>query len=229
MPTVAEIASIAEALGVAVYQLFLPQPNFLSSWHISLEELGDMVAQNPSLRGFMVGYMAESKLRSYFSACPEISNMYKPDDHDRSNKCDLVLSYMEREFTFEIKSLQTNTVKTSLDGKGFEGTFQCDASDRRFVKLPNGHDVNTTCLKFGDFDILAVNLFAFTGQWCYGFALNRDLPHATLGRGRKNVISEEDAQYLIKSSIHIKYPLCEPFVLDPFILMRRMLQDNHLD
>lgn len=123
MPTVAEIASIAEALDVAVYQLFLPQPNFLSSWHISLEELGDMVAQNPSLRGFMVGYMAESKLRSYFSACPEISNMYKPDDHDRSNKCDLVLSYMEREFTFEIKSLQTNTVKTSLDGKGFEGTF----------------------------------------------------------------------------------------------------------
>jgi len=225
-PTIEEVTKIANAFDVPVYWIFLPLPNFFASWHISLEELGDMVVHNPSLRGFMVGYMAESKIRSYFSMHPEISNIYKPDDHDRSHKCDLVLTYKEREFTFEIKSLQTNTVKSNQAGEGLVATFQCDASDRRVIYLPNGHQVNTTCLKYGDFDILAINLFAFTNNWDYAFALNRDLPHASQGRGKK-AIPEDDLQYLIKSSIRITYPLQEPFVDNPFILMERLLRENH--
>lgn len=226
MPTISEISSIAQALRVPEYWFFLPSPNFLSSWHLTLEELNEMVANNPSLRGFMVGYMAESKIKSYFSNYPEISDVYKPDDHDRSNKCDLVLTYKGRVFSFEIKSLQTNTVKPSKDGSSLVATFQCDASDRRVISLPNGHSVNTTCLKFGDFDIVAVNLFAFTGNWDYAFALNKDLPHATTGKSKKSAIPEEDLKYLIKSSIKITYPLQKPFVSNPFILMERLLQEN---
>ena len=229
IPSISEICAISDALGFPVYWFFLPIPNFLSTWHLTLEELGDMVVNNPSLRGFMVGYMAESKIRSYFSSNPEITNIYKPDDHDRSNKCDLVLTYKGHEFSFEIKSLQTNTVKKSKDGKSLVATFQCDASDRRVIKLPNGHAVNTTCLKFGDFDIVAVNLFAFTGNWDYAFALNKNLPHATPGKSNKNVISEKDLKYLIKSSIKITYPLQYPFVSDPFILLEHLLQENHID
>ena len=226
MPSVHEVSLIANALNFPLYWFFLPLPNFLSSWHLTLEELGDMVVNNPSLRGFMVGYMAESKIRSYFLRHPEISNVYKPDDHDRTNKCDIVLTYKHRQFTFEVKSLQTNSVKKTTSG--FLGTFQCDASDRREIELPNGHKVNTTNLKFGDFDIVAINLFAFTGNWDYAFALNMDLPQATPGRSKKaeNIISDEDLKYLIKSSIKITYPLELPFVSDPVILMNRLLQYN---
>ena len=225
-PSVHDVALIAKALELPVYWFFLPIPNFLASWHLTLEELGDMVVNNPSLRGFMVGYMAESKIRSYFLRNPEISDVYKPDDHDRSNKCDIVLTYKNRQFTFEVKSLQTNSVKKTPDG--LAGTFQCDASDRRIIELPNGHHVNTTNLKFGDFDIVAINLFAFTGNWDYAFALNRDLPQASPARSKKpeNLIPEDDLKYLIKSSIKITYPLQQPFVSDPFILMNKLIKDN---
>lgn len=226
-PTISEVVSISNAIGVPVYWFFLPIPNFLSSWHLTLEELENMVVSNPSLRGFMVGYMAESKIRTYFLSHPEISNIYKPDDHDRSKKCDLLLTYMGHEFSFEIKSLQTNTVRTANDDGGLVASFQCDASDRRLIDLPNGHSINTTCLKYGDFDILAINLFAFTGNWDYAFVLNKDLPHATVGRSKRNFIAEDDLKYLIKSSIKITYPLQEPFVSNPFILMKRLLQENH--
>lgn len=229
-PTVQNVKIIADALNTPVYWFFLPLPNFLASWHLTLEELGDMVVHNPSLRGFMVGYMAESKIRSYFFRNPEISNVYKPDDHDRSNKCDLVLTYKGHEFSFEIKSLQTNTVKHDKENSDkLVATFQCDASDKRVIELPNGHSVNTTCLKFGDFDIVAINLFAFTKNWDYAFALNSELPHATAGRSKKVEISDEDLKYLIKSSIHITYPLEPPFVSDPFILMDRLLRGNLKD
>lgn len=225
-PSISEIELIANKLSTPPYWLLIPLPNFLASWHISIEELGDMIKNNPSLRGFMVGYMAESKIRSYFLRNPDVSNLFKPDDHDRTNKCDLVLSYKGRDFTFEIKSLQTNTVRKIADTNELTATFQCDASDRRIIELPNGHSVNTTCLKFGDFDIVAINLFAFTGNWDYAFALNRDLPHASQGRG-KNVLPKEDLSYLIKSSIRITYPTKAPFVDNPFVLMDQLLQENH--
>lgn len=162
IPSVQEVSLIADTLKLPLYRFFIPLPNFLSTWHLTLEELDDMVTNNPSLRGFMVGYMAENKIRSYFLNHPEISNVYKPDDHDRTKKYDIVLTYKKRQFTFEVKSLQTRLVKKTETG--MKGYFQCDASDRRIIELPNGHRVNTTNLKFGDFDIIAVNLFAFTGN-----------------------------------------------------------------
>lgn len=229
-PTLQDIDIIAKALNTPTYWFFLPLPNFLASWHLTLEELEDMVVHNPSLRGFMVGYMAESKILSSFLRNHEVSNVYKPDDHDRSHKCDLILTYKGHEFSFEIKSLQTNTVKRDKENnKRLIATFQCDASDKRMIVLSNGHSINTTCLKYGDFDIVAINLFAFTGNWDYAFALNSELPHATTSRSKNNVIPDEDLKYLIKSSIRITYPLQYPFVSDPFILMNRLLQDNQKD
>ncbi len=227
LPSLDVVISVSDAVGLPLYWFFMPLPNFFSSWHVTLEELTEMVACNPSLRGFMVGYMAESKLRSLFSKYKNISGLYKPDDHDRRHKGDLVLTYRGCEFTFEIKSLQTNTIRQTTEG-GFYGTFQCDASDRREILLPNGHVVNTTCLKFGDFDIVAINLFAFTQKWEYAFALNTDLPHASQGRG-KNIIPVEDLEHLIKSSIKITYPLQAPFVSDPFMLMDRMVEFQYKD
>ena len=226
LPSLEEVKLICDAFEIPLYWLFIPLPNFLDSWHITIEELGEMVRNNPSLRGFMVGYMAENKIRRFFSNHQDISDLYKPDDHDRSSKCDIILNYRGQQFRFEVKSLQTNTVRNTADG--LTAKFQCDAYDRRIIELPNGHIVNTTNLKFGDFDIVAVNLFAFTGNWDYAFALNRDLPHATQTRGKnKNAITKDDLKFLIKTSIEITYPLKHPFVSDPFVLMNQLLLDKH--
>ena len=45
--------------------------------------------------------------------------------------------------------------------EGWKGKAQVDASDRREVVLPDNSRVTTTCLLKGEFDILAINVFAF--------------------------------------------------------------------
>ena len=131
----------------------------LEKWQISAEELTKIVDENPSLRGFMFGYVSEYKARTYFDGHENIEKLMKYDDHDRSSKGDISFIYKRKEFKIEAKSLQTNSVIRTGDSS-WTGKFQCDASDRREILLPNGHTVNTTCLAVGEFDIVAVSLYA---------------------------------------------------------------------
>ena len=143
--------------------------SILERWEVTAEELTRVVDQNPSLRGMMFGYLAELKLENLLRQQQEGPlRIEKPDDHDRTKKGDSVVIYKERQFIFESKSLQTNTIgKTD---HGWAGKAQVDASDRRTVTLPDGTQLNTTCLLRGGFDILAVNIFAFEEQWRFVFA-----------------------------------------------------------
>ena len=190
----------------------------LDKWQITAEELTHIVNENPSLRGFIFGYVSEYKARAYFNGHAGIANVMKYDDHDRTSKGDISFHYKGREFKVEAKSLQTNSVVNLGDGC-WKGKFQCDASDRREITLPNGHIVNTTCLAVGEFDIVAVSLYAFGDQWRFAFAKNSDLPH--LGPRSRN-IAEEDKQYLIKTLIDISWPLQPPFTTDVYSLLDDM-------
>ena len=214
-----ELSSMAVALDVPPYWFFLKSGNILDRWDMSIAELQDLLDNNPSMRGFVVGYLAESKVRTLLEKDLRISNAHKYDDHDRNKKSDLVVTYMGKEVSFEVKSLQTNTVRTSsTPGIEMEATFQCDASDRRTITLADGQQVETTCLRYGDFDIIAINLFAFHGKWEYAFALNHNLPHSN-----SNKYPKEIRDQLIKSSIKITWPLQEPFVSDPFLLLDELI------
>lgn len=95
--------------------------------------------------------------------------------------------------------------------------FQCDASDRRAVKLPNGNVVETTCLVVGEFDIVAVSLFGFRGKWEFAFALNQELP-----RTPSKKYADADKPFLIKSGIGISWPIREPFTHDLLSLFQRL-------
>lgn len=88
----------------------------LDKWGISTPELSALVHENPSLRGILLGYVAELKFRQPIEKHPDISGTRKYDDHDRSRKSDRVIVYKGREFTVEVKSLQTNQIK-KRDGK----------------------------------------------------------------------------------------------------------------
>ena len=217
-PSVEEILKIADAMKVSPSSLFMKNDNVLDKLDINIEDFQWCMDNNPSMRGVVIGYLAEYKLREFFTSNPRVSKLFKYDDHDRKRKSDLVVEYNGREITFESKSLQTNTVRDASD-IGFEkkAKFQCDASDCRDIELPDGQKVRTTLLKYGDFDILAVNMFAFHGKWEYAFALNKDLPHST---SKKYTPSQQEQ--LISSLIPITFPIQPPFVSNPFDLLDRI-------
>ncbi len=182
----------------------MPTDNILTRWDLTAEELTQIIDENPSLRGFMSGYVAEFQLRKKLKKTKGISNIKKYDDHDRTKKNDISFVFEECEFTIEVKSLQTNSIRQK-DGLPV-ATFQCDASDSRIVELPSGDKVKTTCLLVGEFDILAVNLFGFTGKWDFAFAVNKDLP-----RSKFRGYTPKQQKYLLSSSMKISWPLQEPY------------------
>lgn len=78
----------------------------LQRWGITAEELTKLVDENPSLRGIMLGYVAEHHLTKLLSASDQVSDSLKYDDHDRTKKGDRVVRYKGQRFVIESKSLQ---------------------------------------------------------------------------------------------------------------------------
>lgn len=201
------------------------EKTILEKWQISESEFTRIVNENPSLRGFIFGYISEYKARDFFIERDDISDVKKYDDHDRKSKGDLSFVYKDAEIKLESKSLQTNSViRTGSDS--WLGKFQCDASDRREILLPNGNRISTTCLAVGEFDILAVSLFAFGDVWRFAFAKNSDLPHPT---NRSRNIQPENREFLIKTLIDISWPLQPPFTEDINSLLDEIVASKLLE
>lgn len=191
----------------------------LDRWDITPEELTEVIDQNPSLRGMIIGYLAELKLENLWFSGKEITAVTKHDDHDRKKKGDRVIHYKGHEFIFESKSLQTAMIRKTDDG--WIGKAQVDASDRREVVLPNGTSLTTTCLLKGEFDILAVNIFAFEDTWRFVFAKNSDLPTSKYAK-----YTEYQRQHLLATLVEVSWPPKLPFFDEPFTLMNEIIQNR---
>ncbi len=223
-PALTAILQLSSALRIAPGRLFggiggsrqSVVHSILGRWNFTDEELTDLIDHNPSLRGMVLGYLAELKLDSLWLSDPRFSEVSKHDDHDRGHHNDRVAVYKGREFTLESKSLQTSTVQRMSDG--WIGRAQVDASDRREVMLPNGSTVSTTCLLRGEFDILAVNLFAFGDEWRFSFAKNSDLPGSRYSR-----YTEYQRQHLLATMVDVSWPPQPPFRADLFELLDEMI------
>ena len=191
--------------------------SILDTWEITEAELTDLVNSNPSLRGMLLGYIAEQKFQSLVLNSPLITSSHKDDDHDRSKKGDRRIVYKRKSFIIEVKSLQTHTVK--LTGKDlWIGKTQVDGSDRRIVQFPDGTELNTTLLLRGEFDILAVNCFAFGDKWRFIFCKNEDLPVSNYSK-----YTEAQRKGLIASLITVTWPPTPPFTDNLFTLLQEML------
>jgi hypothetical protein len=194
--------------------------NILDRWSITPDELTIAFDENPSLRGMLLGYVAEYKLRRlWFMGRADVTLQVKHDDHDRKKKGDLVATYRGRDFVIESKSLQTHSIQK--DGDVWLGKAQCDASDRRTVTFADGSTLETTCLLAGEFDILAVNLFAFEDQWRFIFAKNVDLPRSTYKK-----YTPKQRSKLLASLVPVSWPPRPPFSDSPFKLMDEMLKTS---
>jgi len=179
-------------------------------------ELEELLQARPSMRGLFVGYLAEKRLVEMWFPGQELTSY---DNHDRSRKGDRWIVYKGHELSIEVKSLQSNYVKQTETG--WTGRFQCDASDRRAVVLPNGDRLETTCLVVGEFDLLAINLFEFGQKWHFAFAWNHELP-----RSKWRGYTDEQKQYLLQTTPPITCPVQPPYYDDPFVVMDRIIQSK---
>ena len=195
--------------------------SILEQWGIDADTLTVLLDQNPSLRGMLLGYVAEHKLREIVNELQDVSFAVKFDDHDRMKKGDLHIVYKDRAFEIESKSLQSNTVSYNEKDEIWTAKAQVDASDRRAVLLSNGDSFQTTLLKRGEFDILAVNCFAFEQKWGFVFARNQDLPHSTYAKYPAEIRNQ-----LIASLISVTYPPRPPFVEDLRVLLDDMVDQG---
>jgi len=193
--------------------------DLLKEWDITAAELAEIVAENPSMRGLMFGFVAEYKLKKEWLVRPGITNIIRPRSHDREQKCDFTFDYRGVNLRLEVKCLDTPKVR--LKEGAYEGTFQCNASDTTQVTLPNGRKVTTNCLIVGGFDVLAVCLFAFGRKWRFAFARNEDLPRTTWGG-----YTRAQQKYLLKSAMRISWPPQPPYVADLFAVLDRLVAEG---
>ena len=189
---------------------------FLERLGISSQELEEVLRASASLRGVLVGYLAEKKLvETYFKPY----SPRKPDDHDRSSKGDRIITYKGTQISVESKSLQSNSVRQTAGG--YVGKFQCDASDSTIIRLPNGDRVKTVCLVVGGFDLLAINLFEFGYKWRFAFAHNHDLPRSTW-----RAYTPKQRKYLLQTNPPITWPLQPPYEPEPWNLLDRIVRQK---
>lgn len=195
--------------------------SLLDDWGITADDIGQLINDNPSLRGMLLGYVAEHKLKHLMTSIPGVQFLEKPDDHNRKKKGDLIVIYKDRAFVIESKSLQKNMVKFDKETGRWSGKAQVDGSDRRDVTLPDGSILNTTLLLRGEFDILAVNCFEFGGTWRFCFARNRELPYSTSKK-----YTEMQQKALISSLVAIAWPPVAPFSDKLLPLLDDMVRAN---
>lgn len=171
------------------------------------EDLILAIKQAPSLRGMILGYIAEEMFARHILKDSEFSNVRKHNDHDReNNKTDRDFIFKGKRIRVQLKSIQTNSICWREDRQCLYAHVQNDGSDKRHVVLPNGETVLTTNYKVGDYDILAVPLFPFTGTWDYAYLLNQDCRKTT-----SNKYTVEQRHYLLSTTEEFYYPLIAPW------------------
>ena len=196
--------------------------SILERWKLTSSALTKLVDETPSLRGMLLGYVAERKLQDIWLSGDDIKYLGKFDDHDRINKGDHIIEFQSQRFVIESKSLQSGMVEK--DGDTWRGRAQVDASDRRSITLEDGTQIETTLLMVGEFDVLAVNCFAFEQEWKFVFARNSDLPRSTYSRYSSRVRDQ-----LIASLVPVSWPPEPPFTDDLREVLNQLLLERGID
>jgi len=138
---------------------------------VTIEDIENIATENPSLRGYLQGYVAEMFLKRKLYGMGELSEISKIRDHD-IKKGDFQFIYKGRKLTVEVKSMATKTVREDLLNGGFTATVQVQASDSQTTEDGS----LTRCLERGQFDILAISAFAIGKGWDFFFIANKYLP-----------------------------------------------------
>lgn len=180
---------------------------------VPAEDLVSSIKRAPSLRGMILGYIAEEMFEKHVPEQYPIilsHHIEKHDDHDRNvNKSDRTIYYRGRRYGVQLKSIQTNSITWNLDRELLEADVQNDASDARRVALSDGTSIITTCYVRGEYDILAVPLFPFTGKWDYAYKRNVDCRTCTSAK-----YTQFQADHLLSTTERLSWPLDASWTAD---------------
>lgn len=138
---------------------------------VTLEDIENIATENPSLRGYLQGYVAEMFLKRKLDQMSGIDNVSKIRDHD-DQKGDFRFNWQGREVTIEVKSMATKTVREDLLNGGFNARVGLQMSDAQVA--PDGSLTRTA--ERGRYDILAISAFAIGKGWDFYFIANKYLP-----------------------------------------------------
>ena len=187
------------------------------------EDLVTAIKRAPSLRGMILGYIAEEMFSRHVLSSATFSDERKHDDHNReANKADRDFLYRGNRISVQLKSVQTNSIVWRQDLNKLHGGVQNDGSDKRDVRLPAGEVVSTTNYRIGDYDILAVPLFPFTGDWQFAYLLNSECRKTT-----SNKYTAEQQGFLLSTMEDITYPLTPPWSSDLPNTIERFLRNKN--
>jgi len=143
----------------------------------TMNDIQEMIDENPSLRGFLQGYLAERALKTQILGIPGVTSVTKIQDRD-SDKGDFRVVYKGVPLSIESKSIVTSSVKEDVLSQNWQGTVAVKNTDKREVTVEGVGTIQTTKLYRGQFDILAICCFAVSGEWDFVFIENRFIPGA---------------------------------------------------
>jgi hypothetical protein len=139
------------------------------------EEIESVIEENPFLRGYIQGYLAEVSLRKQLLLIPGITEVTKIPDSS-SEKGDLKVIYKNQVVTIEVKSICTKSVRQDVLNDTWQGTVSVKASDKKEIFLEGVGMIDTISLVKGTFDILAISCYAVSNTWDFMYITNEYLP-----------------------------------------------------
>lgn len=178
-------------------------------------EVERLLEDNPSLRGFVQGYLAEIALMKRLKLIADVKDVSKIPDKDK-RKGDIVFTYKGTELTVEVKSVKTGSTREDVLHDTWEAVVSCKNSDKREIELPDGTNLSTGSILRGTFDILAISTYSVKGTWEYLYMENKYLPSKT-----------QDDPLLIKTSFKVS-PSTTPLVESNLIKVLDSARDDKL-
>lgn len=168
------------------------------------EEVEQVIQDNPSLRGYLQGYLAEVALKKLLLQIPGVTSVTKiPDQADQ--KGDFMVTYHGVDISIESKSIGTNSVKEDVLNDTWQGTVHIKNTDKRDIEIEGVGIIRTSSLCKGQFDILAVSCYAVSGNWDFVYMENEYLP-----------VKSPDMPKLLKTSFVIN-PETTPLLTDSLV------------
>lgn len=141
---------------------------------ISLSDIEKLASGNPSLRGYLQGYLAEMFLERYLSSTTGISDVGKIGDQNSSMRGDFKFRFKDSWHSVECKSFSARGLRHNPTEGGWSATVNL----KRSGAIQEDGKARSVNVKRGEFDILAVSTFNVTGTWDFLFIHNQFLPLA---------------------------------------------------
>ena len=154
-----------------------PSPTSALLEGFTLSDVESLAQDNPSLRGYLQGYLAELRLQELLLGLEEVNYVEKIPDSAQV-KGDFFVEYRSHLLTVEAKSFRSGSSRFNPLLDTWDATVQCKNPGSRSLSFADGRQVTASCVEERRFDVIAVCTYPVTGRWEFLFAPEFCLPRA---------------------------------------------------